>query len=199
METTLDRDFWDGRYQRGETGWDLGAPSPALAHYFSDSRRDRNARILIPGAGNAYEADMLMEQGYTDVTVIDIAPSVTEKLQERFAREKRIRILCGDFFALNEHFDTVVEQTFFCALPPAMRADYAQKMAEILVPGGILTGLLFNRDFEGGPPFGGCEAEYRELFAPYFDIELMSPCTRSVPPRAGHELFIRLRRKEQPL
>ena len=199
METTLDRDFWDGRYQRGETGWDLGAPSPALAHYFSDARRNRNARILIPGAGNAYEADMLMEQGYTDVTVIDIAPSVTEKLQQRFAREKRIRILCGDFFTLNEHFDTVVEQTFFCALPPAMRGDYVQKMAELIVPGGILTGLLFNRDFEGGPPFGGCETEYRELFAPYFDIEIMSACTRSVAPRAGHELFIRLRRKEQTL
>lgn len=196
MEATLDRDFWDGRYQRGETGWDLGAPNPALTHYFSDARRDRKARILIPGAGNAHEATMLLEEGYTNVTVIDIAPTVAHKLQERFANEPRIRILCGDFFALQETFEVVIEQTFFCALQPSMRPDYVKKMAEIIVPGGILSGLLFNRDFEAGPPFGGCEEEYRDLFSPYFDIELMSPCVRSATPRAGTELFIRLKRKE---
>jgi hypothetical protein len=61
---------------------------------------------------------------------------------------------------------------------------------------GKLAGLLFDRTFEGGPPFGGSKAEYMTLFAPHFKISTMETCTNSVAPRAGTELFFIAEKQE---
>lgn len=65
--------FWTERYNSGQTGWNVGYPTPPIAEY-ADQLRDRGLKILIPGAGNAYEAEHLHEKGFTDVTVLDISP-----------------------------------------------------------------------------------------------------------------------------
>jgi len=45
-----------------------------------------------------------------------------------------------------------------------------------------------------GPPFGGSKNEYEQLFNPLFNI-MMIPCTKSITPRVGTELFIELQKK----
>lgn len=63
-------------------------------------------------------------------------------------------------------------------------------MSELLAPEGILAGLLFNRDFGNPlPPFGGSEEGYRSLFENQFEIQKLQACDRSIPQRAGSELF----------
>jgi len=57
----LDEDYWSERYQEGQTGWDIGYASPQLIDFATTFPKD--ARILIPGAGNAYEAEAFMEDG----------------------------------------------------------------------------------------------------------------------------------------
>ena len=82
------------------------------------------------------------------------------------------KLLHQDFFTLNEKFDLVLEQTFFCAIPPEMRADYATKMNEILNTKGKIAGLLFDFPLTGeGPPYGGSKAEYLSLFSEKFRIK----------------------------
>ena len=83
-----------------------------------------------------------------------------------------------------------VEQTFFCALNPAERPAYAKKMSELLVPGGKVAGVLFDAEFEGGPPFGGNREEYSRYFVPFFKIKTLERCYNSIKPRAGRELFM---------
>jgi len=190
----LNQDFWNQRYENGQTGWDLGEACPAFVHYFSQDR-NRDHAILIPGAGNAHEADMLLKLGYTHLTIVDIAPTVVARLKEKYADRPEIQILCGDFFLHEGSYDLILEQTFFCALDPSLRSAYVEKMAELLKPGGLLLGVLFDRDFEGGPPFGGHAEEYRALFTPYFELLDFSTCIRSASPRAGSELFIRMRKR----
>ncbi|MBI5915222.1 MAG: SAM-dependent methyltransferase, partial [Bacteroidetes bacterium] len=93
-------------------------------------------------------------------------------------------------------FDLMLEQTFFCAIPPSLRTDYVNKAAQLLPPGKTLAGLLFASHFgKPGPPFGGTEAEYRKLFSPHFFIEAMEMCKNSILPRTGNELFFQLIRK----
>ena len=84
----------------------------------------------------------------------------------------------------------IIEQTFFCALNPALRKDYVDRMYELLKPGGKLVGVLFNRSFEGGPPFGGSKEEYKELFDEKFVIKKMEDCYNSIEPRKDAEVFI---------
>lgn len=195
MSDFLSADYWDERYKNGNTGWDIGTISTPLKTYI-DQLTDKNISILIPGGGNSYEAEYLLKQGYTNVTVIDLAPSVTHSLKEKLiSYGTAIQILTGDFFALTGQFDLIIEQTFFCAIDPSLRVAYTQKMFELLSEKGKLVGLLFNRDFEGGPPFGGNIAEYKQLFAQQFNILTMEPCYNSITPRAGSEAFIILTKR----
>lgn len=185
-----DKTYWDNRYLAGDTGWDIGDVSIPLKEYI-DQYQNKNAAILIPGCGNAYEAAYLLQNGFTNVTIIDISSTAIEKLRERFVsfEGKQLHIICGDFFKLTQKFDLVLEQTFFCALPIVARKAYAAKMHDLLKKDGKLTGVLFNRAFSGGPPFGGVKEDYVSLFSKKFQIRLMADCYNSIRSRAGTELF----------
>ncbi|MBK9335659.1 MAG: methyltransferase domain-containing protein [Lewinellaceae bacterium] len=193
---------WEKRWQAGQTGWDLGAASPPLIEYADQiPSAKRDLRVLIPGCGNGYEAIHLLENGFSNISMVDIAPTAVERLQQRLDTavpgwQGQLQVLCADFFALEGPYDLILEQTFFCALEPVQRPDYVQKMHRLLAPGGVLAGVLFDRDFEGGPPFGGHSDEYRALFEPLFEIQTLAPCYNSILPRAGAEVFVILRKNE---
>ncbi|TNE78416.1 MAG: methyltransferase domain-containing protein [Bacteroidetes bacterium] len=190
----LDQDYWDSRYTEQQTGWDIGTVSPPLAQYI-DQLSDKSIRILIPGCGNAYEAQYLLDHGFENISVVDISPTLTAKLSERWKDNPRIQVLCTDFFKLNETYDLILEQTFFCAIDPTLREAYAQKTAELLKSGGKLVGILFDRSFpHEGPPFGGNAADYRLLLQKYFSDVQLSPCHNSIEPRQGSEAFLRAKK-----
>lgn len=184
----LNAEFWNARYENNQIGWDLGGCSPALK-FWIDQLDDKSLRILIPGAGNAHEVDYLIAQGFTNITVIDIAPKLVEILKSRYSSADNVTILLGDFFELDGEFDLILEQTFFCAIHPSLRNDYVDKMAMLLSEKGRLVGVLFNRSFDGGPPFGGSTEEYEALFAQKFDVKL-TPCDVSHPARQGSEVLL---------
>ena len=194
-ENRLDQEYWETQYKTNATGWDIGNISPALKQYI-DTIENKNSRILIPGCGNSYEAEYLLSQGFSNITVIDIAPTLIENLQKKFQNNPNITILSGDFFEHKGQYDLIVEQTFFCALPPIMRENYVSKMHQLLSDKGKLVGLLFNKTFESRPPFGGNQTEYEELFKDYFAFIIMETCYNSIAPRANTELFIEFQKKE---
>ncbi len=189
----LDVAYWGNRYQSKETGWDLGAVSPSLKAYI-DQLPNKDIRILIPGAGRAYEAEYLFRNGFRNVHVIDLVASPLVELKNRYPQFPESQLHVGDFLHFIGEFDVILEQTTFCALDPCLRNDYVRKCAELLSTGGVLAGLLFNRSFESGPPFGGNREEYHSLFTPYFSEIQMEDCYNSIPARAGTELFIILRK-----
>lgn len=192
----MNKDYWNERYAAGQTGWDLGKASPPLEDYIKQLG-NKDLKILLPGCGNGYEALLMAELGFTNLTVLDIAPLAVEKLQDRLQSYPSVRILCEDFFEHVDNYDLILEQTFFCALPPSMREQYVQKMAELLVPQGKLVGLLFATEFDkAGPPFGGTTEEYLQLFSPYFTDAILEPCRNSIRPRQGIELFVKWVKKD---
>jgi len=191
----LDQTYWNNQYQANATGWDLGQVSPPIKSYI-DTIENKEAKILIPGCGNAYEAEYLIQQGFTNITVIDIAPSLVENLKQRFENNKNIRVVLGDFFEHHGTYDYIIEQTFFCALPPTMRQKYVWKMHQLLSDYGKLIGLLFNREFEISPPFGGNIKEYEPLFYKAFTFNSISLAGNSIPSRANSELFFEFQKNE---
>lgn len=186
---SLDQEFWNDKYKNEQTGWDLGQVSPPIKWYI-DQLKNKSIKILIPGAGNAYEAEYLLEKGFSDITIIDIAPKLVEKIKTKWKDNSNIRIILGDFFKHNGEYDLIIEQTFFCAIDPAKRADYVSKMNELLNQNGRLVGLLFNKYFEGGPPFGGSKEEYKGLFERSFELINFETAQNSVAPRSGMELWM---------
>ena len=193
-ENPLDQNYWEAQYQAKNMGWDLGEVSPPIKAYI-DNLTDKNISILIPGCGNTYEASYLLQQGFTNLSVIDIAPTLVEDLKEKFADNKNITVILGDFFEHQGQYDLIFEQTFFCALPPTMRQKYVWKMHRLLLNHGVLAGLLFNRTFEISPPFGGEKSDYELLFKDAFRFLKLDVATNSVSPRANAELFFEFKKE----
>ncbi|MCB9183620.1 MAG: methyltransferase domain-containing protein [Flavobacteriales bacterium] len=190
----LSRAFWEQRYGDNETGWDLGGPSTPLRAYI-DQLTDRELRMLIPGAGRAYEAEYAHRAGFRNVHVIDLTDAPFVDLKARCPDFPSDHLIVGDFFAHEGSYDVILEQTFFCALDPALRDRYVRKMWELLRPGGKLVGVLFNDAlFADHPPFGGFKADYEPLLKPYFPAVSMEPCHNSIAPRAGRELWLHAQR-----
>lgn len=191
---SLDANYWNTRYRENRMGWDIGYPSTPLKVYI-DQLPDKSIEILIPGGGNAYEAEYLFDQGFENVVVVDLAETAKDGFLKRAAGFPESQFLVQDFFELKGCFDLILEQTFFCALNPELRQAYAKNMYELLKPNGKLVGVLFDFPLKGGPPFGGSKEEYLTYFEPFFNIEVMEPCYNSILPRKNSELFIVLSKK----
>ena len=193
----LNSDYWETRWQGQQTGWDIGEASPPLIHYM-ERVSDRQTRILIPGAGRAYEALYLHQQGYENVFVCDWAPSAFDHLRQMAPDFPEDHLLVGDFFELetNIPFDLLLEQTFFCAIDPGLRPQYVAKAADLLAEQGTLAGVLFANEFLfPGPPFGGVSEDYRKLFASSFEVISLKITPYSIAPRLGNELFVELKKR----
>lgn len=197
---TLNKNYWEERYCSGQTGWDIGYAAPAITDYLEHRVQtvdsiNRNSifdlKILIPGVGRGHEVHYLWENGFRNLTVLDIAEQPLNYIHKRIPEFPANALIQANFLDFNGFdYNLILEQTFFCALAPNHRSAYVQKMHNLLQPGGKLAGLLFDFPLtESGPPFGGCEKEYRKAFEPYFWIKTLERANNSIPPRAGKELF----------
>ena len=196
MMTRFDSQYWTAKYEANQLGWDMGSVSPPLKAYIDQLESDKDISILIPGAGNSYEAEYLHEQGFSNVDVLDISAVPLENLRSRVPNFPQERLIHTDFFQWEKSYDLILEQTFFCALEPGLRQSYAQKMHELLNPKGKLVGLFFDFPLtESGPPFGGSYEEYLKTFEKWFDIKVLERCYNSIKPRSGNELFLIFEKK----
>jgi methyl halide transferase len=185
----MNKDYWTNRYTQNQVGWDIGFPSTPIKTYV-DQLQDNSINILIPGAGNAYEAEHLWERGFKNVTVLDVSAVPLENLKTRVPEFPDEQLVEDDFFNHEGQYDLIIEQTFFCALPVDLRKNYVTKMHSLLNSSGKIMGLLFDFPLtEKGPPFGGEKTEYYSLFSELFVINKLERCYNSIAPRAGNELF----------
>lgn len=193
-ETKLDATYWNNKYVRNEIGWDIGYANPVLVDFVLHNFK-KECKILIPGLGNGYELEALWKNGYKNAIGLDLAPAAREAFITRVPDFPSDNYVLENFFDHSSKYDLIVEQTFFCALNPSLRAAYTIKMLELLEPKGQLAGLLFNFNREVGPPFGGDKEEYTNLFSSDFQIVKMDICKESIAPRLGNEYFFQLIKK----
>jgi cyclopropane fatty-acyl-phospholipid synthase-like methyltransferase len=195
MMMKLTSEYWEERYQKGEDKWNVGEISKPIKEYI-DQITDKKIKILIPGAGNGYEFEYLVNNGFKNSFVVDYAVTPLENIKKRIPNLNENQIINSDFFELEGKFDLIIEQTFFCALNPELREDYVRKMKSILNPKGKIAGLLFQFPLTAeGPPFGGSREEYISLFQTDFNIIKMETAYNSIASRKKKELFVIFEKK----
>ncbi|HWS75363.1 MAG TPA: methyltransferase domain-containing protein [Quisquiliibacterium sp.] len=157
-------DFWQQRFEAGQTPWDRGASNPQLAAWL-DSGELAPCRILVPGCGSGHEVAELAIRGF-EVVALDYAPAAVERTRERLAGlgapAARASVVCADALEWQPDapFDAIYEQTCLCALYPDHWAEYAQQLHRWLKPGGRLFALFVQtlrpgaaEGFIQGPPY----------------------------------------------
>ena len=193
MDTKKEKEYWTERYLTQNTGWDIGYPSTPLKTYI-DQLTNKSIKILVPGAGNGYEAQYLWEQGFKKIVVIDISEIPLKDFKKRNPNFPEDQLIHGNFFEHQESYDLILEQTFFCSFSPSdqNRTAYAKHMASLLKPTGKLVGVWFNFPLTGdmgNRPFGGDKLLYQTYLNPYFTTISFEICYNSILPRMGNELF----------
>ena len=162
-------EFWDLRYDAGFAPWDPGGVPAQLQAFVACAARPRS--VLVPGCGAAHEVRYLAEAGW-EVLGLDFS-------HEALARARALlgphvnRVRYGDFFApiAEAPFEVVYERAFLCALPRRLWHDWAQRLAQVVEPGGTLAGYFYFETSERGPPFGLARQEQLdELLSPAFEL-----------------------------
>ncbi|MEM5365467.1 methyltransferase [Paraburkholderia azotifigens] len=184
--------FWDERFGRGFTPWDqAGVPSAFKAFV----ERHAPTPVLIPGCGSAYEAWWLAEKGWS-VRAIDFSPRAVEAARTQLGAHASL-VEEADFFTYQPPFEPgwIYERAFLCALPPARRADWLARMAELLPAGGLLAGFFFIGATQKGPPFGIERADLDALLSQHFELMEDEPVDDSIAVFAGRERWLTWRRR----
>ncbi|CAI2717875.1 methyltransferase domain-containing protein [Nitrospina watsonii] len=189
---------WQKHYDDNDMPWDLGEVAPPFVRLWEEGRITPG-RMIVPGCGQGHEVKFFADKGM-DVTAVDVAPGAVERLRTHLKNAGvDARVVHADFFSLNgkhdARYDVFLEQTFFCAIHPHRRADYADTAHRILKPGGVLAGLFYETGEQGGPPFNTTADDILHHFGDRFTIRHLEKCDHSVERRQGKEWLALLERK----
>jgi SAM-dependent methyltransferase len=189
--------FWESRYETGDTGWDLGQPAPPFVDLLSGPDAPSVGSMIVLGCGRGHDAIFFAQNGF-QVTAVDFSRLALNDAHHNADRAGvEVELVEHDLFSLpasyDHRFDYVLEHTCFAAILPSKRNDYVQVVKRLLKPGGLYVALFFAHGRPGGPPFNTTVEEVRDLFSPYFAIERLEAPSRSIEVRMGKELFALMR------
>ena len=188
----MQADFWLERWRQGQIGWHQPEFHPALLKYWPALGVEPSQRVFVPLCGRSLDMIWLARRGHP-VLGVELSPiaaaeffgheslSASQSQAGRFIRHAagRYEILQGDFFDLSPANAGVIgawyDRAALIALPPDLRARYAEGMAALLAPGtrGLLITAEYPQERMSGPPFAVMEGEVRALFDPGFEVELL--------------------------
>lgn len=182
---------WKRLWQEGNTPWDLKGPTPILQWFLQQpSSHLLNLKpaeqILVPGCGSGWDLSVLKAR-FPQSTIVGMDISVEAiELAKRNCPDCTLR--ADDFFKnqnppKNSQIGLAYDHTFFCAIKPALRKDWGDRMSGLLRKDGYLLVVVYpqtNADLEFGPPYLVKLADY-QLVLPDFRLLFQSPLPKDLP------------------
>ena len=197
-------EFWQERFEKSQTGWDRGSPSPQLLAWL-DGGELTPCRIAVPGCGMGWEVAELARRGF-EVVGIDYTAAAVEKTQALLAAQGlKAEVIQADVLVYQPAtpFDAVYEQTCLCAIHPEHWLEYALQLRDWVKPEGSLWALFMQMlrpaaSEEGvihGPPYH-CDINGMRALFPEKSWRWPAPAYDKVDhPNLSHELALRLIRR----
>jgi trans-aconitate methyltransferase len=112
----------------------------------------KTAKIIDVGGGESHFVDSLLDQGYQDVTVLDISEAAIEKTKQRLgARASKIKFIVADiaYFTPEEKYDFWHDRATFHFLTDEVEiSQYLKTVRNGINPEGVLVIGTFS---EQGP------------------------------------------------
>lgn len=187
-------EFWDMRYRAAFTPWDAGAVPARLRDFVAG--HPPAGPVLVPGCGTGHDVRFLAEAGFEVLGVDFSAAAIAAAAAVAGPFASRLRQ--GDFFGhgLDGPWAMVYERAFLCSLHRRRWPDWSRRVAELLVPGGLLAGFFFFGDGERGPPYPlASQAELDTLLAGAFERREDLAVEESIPVFAKRERWQVWRRR----
>jgi len=160
---------WLERWKSGHTGWHEAHGNTALHKFWP--KLPAGSRVLVPLCGKSVDLLWLEQQG-CDVTGVELCEIAVRAFfaeagiafdiesvgdLPRFqARDRKLAIHCGDYFAYSDGaYDAVYDRASLVALPPELRPAYAAHTKSLMAPDArhLLITLEYNQAKVNGPPY----------------------------------------------
>lgn len=184
--------FWHQRWADNQIGFHQSTPTTLLLKHWPTLGIPTGATVFVPLCGKSLDMAWLASQGH-QVLGVEISQLATEQFfaehgltpeirESRYGTHYRageIEIIHGDAFGLDSEVladcAAVFDRAAMIALPPSMRAQYADELYARLPARcrGLLVTLEYPQTERDGPPFAIAEAEVRERYALIWDIDLL--------------------------
>ena len=146
--------YWEGVYRNkavDEVSW--FQPHAASSLRLIEGCADKDARIIDVGGGASVLVDGLLDAGYRNLTVLDLAETALAACRTRLgARAASVQWIAGDITQVElpaAHYDVWHDRAVFHFLTdPADRARYVEQVLKSVKPGGHVIVATFG---PGGP------------------------------------------------
>ncbi|MBC3966072.1 thiopurine S-methyltransferase [Pseudomonas simiae] len=179
----MEPEFWQERWARNQIGFHLPEVNPYLQRHWSQLALVEGARVLVPLCGKSLDLMWLASHGLRVMGVElseqaveaffseqNLVPRITRRDAFTVYQTDLIEVWCGDFFALDAEAlagcTALYDRAALIALPPLMRAQYAEHLSRLLPSGcqGLLITLDYDQSQKAGPPFAVTDDEVKVLF-----------------------------------
>lgn len=186
----MHREFWHERWEKGEIGFHQLEVNPYMQRFFDRLEVGPGAHVLVPLCGKSLDMLWLAKQGFrvTGIEISEVAArdfflengleyEVDQKPGMKTYRGEHISITSTDFFNVEKaglpSIDAVYDRASLVALPPEMRADYADHLLGLIEVGkrSLLVTLDYSQPEMKGPPFSVTLDEVGQLFGSQCEIE----------------------------
>ncbi|MBA1148183.1 thiopurine S-methyltransferase [Ectothiorhodospiraceae bacterium WFHF3C12] len=188
----MDADFWNERWEKGETGWHEGRPNPYLVQHWERLALPPGSTVLVPLCGKSVDLLWLRERGAHAVGVELSGIAVRD-----FAEESGLTLNARRDGALTRHFtgglelwegdifdlspgqlpaiDAVFDRAALMALPSRMRGPYARQLQR-LAPAAramLIVTTYSPQASDERPPFSVDADEIRAHFGETYRVEVL--------------------------
>jgi SAM-dependent methyltransferase len=158
---------WEKRFADDSTPWERPGLHPAFEHWRDTGTFDEVERVIVPGCGRSPELKAFAALGKSTIGA-DLSPTALAWQNSSLEKDDlTAELIEADILLWRPEtpLDAIYEQTFLCAIPPRLRAEYEQAVFDWLKPGGRLLALFMQKEELGGPPYG-CSIEAMQTLFP---------------------------------
>ena len=183
-------EFWQDRWASNQIGFHQHEVNPYLQRHWPVLGLPVGVKVLVPLCGKSLDLVWLKSQGYPVMGVElseqaveaffseqELVPHISQQGAFKVYQASMIELWCGDFFSLDAGAlagcSAVYDRAALIALPPLMRAQYAEHLNTLLPSGcqGLLITLDYDQGQKAGPPFAVTDEEVQVLFALHWALE----------------------------
>lgn len=172
------KEHWEKIYKEKspqEVSWTQDEPRPSL-RFIRETSLAKDARIIDVGGGDSKLVDRLLEEGYQDLTVLDLSAKALEKARMRIGeRAKEVEWVVSDVldFRPEQPFEFWHDRATFHFLTEEEQVERYVELVKDHVKGYMLIGTFSDTGPEkcsGLPVQRYDEAGIEARFSEYFEL-----------------------------
>jgi len=144
--------YWDERYAKEDTTFDWYLSYNRVKHLMQSFLKT-TSKILMVGCGNSRMSEQMYEDGFNDITNIDISEVVIEQMKKKYAGYENMKFLAMDVKKLSfpkDSFDVIIDKGTMDAILCGNNsfhnaATMNGELSRVLVEGGHYVNISYGQ------------------------------------------------------